>query len=246
VPLPELIKVEAKFTTGSAVPLPEREREALAVDGPGQVGRVAALFLEDARDEGRWLLVDATAIRERDAASARLGREALRRMGRTQPHLGELRAHLDAGFPRFLQGFLDEALEGHDALVAALGSLHASGALERRLPDWDVLDSEHRGNLRTLVERHGESGAGRILQDLLAYAIASAGYGKVVNNAVGVPDFVVSGLASAERVHLSVSAGEAAELARLCRLGGNEELARLVEGAAMSGAKAVSKTGSDR
>jgi hypothetical protein len=60
---------------------------------------------------------------------------------------------------------------------------------------------------------------------------------------VGVPDFVVSGLASAERVHLSVSAGEAAELARLCRLGGNEELARLVEGAAMSGAKAVSKTG---
>jgi hypothetical protein len=142
------------------VPLPEREREALAVDGPGQVGLVAALFLEDARDEGRWLLVDATAIRERDAASARLGREALRRMGRTQPHLGELRAHLDAGFPRFLQGFLDEALEGHDALVAALGSLHASGALERRLPDWDVLDSEHRGNLRTLVERHGESGAG--------------------------------------------------------------------------------------
>ena len=36
-----------------AVPLPDRERAALAVDGPDDVGLVAALFFGDGGDDGR-------------------------------------------------------------------------------------------------------------------------------------------------------------------------------------------------
>jgi hypothetical protein len=42
-----------------------------------------------------------------------------------------------------------------------------------------------------LVDRHGEHEAGRVAQLLLAYLIALAGFTRVTNNAVGVPDFVL-------------------------------------------------------
>ncbi|MGC4120457.1 MAG: hypothetical protein QM765_38935 [Myxococcales bacterium] len=232
--LPALVKVEAKFTTGTGVPLPGREREALRVDGLGQLGLVAALFLDggDDDDEARWLLVDAAQIRERDAASVHLSRAALRQMSRLQPApVDALRAHLDERFRRVLQGFLDEALAGHEALVTELAARHAVGTLGARLPQWHVLDCEHRANLAALVERHGESGAGRVLQDLLAYTLALAGYPNVVNNPVGVPDFVVSGLQapSSSRVLVELRLDEARELAALCRRGGNDSLAAIVE-----------------
>src|SRR5262249_49739084 len=55
------------------------------------------------------------------------------------------------------------------------------------------LGMEHRAAIARFVERHGEAEAGRLVHDMLGYAIASAGYSKITVNPIGVPDFVLEG-----------------------------------------------------
>jgi hypothetical protein len=241
--LPSAIRAEVKLTTGAGVALAARELDALAVPDAGAVGLVAALFVGGERDrDGRWILVDAAEYRgRRDGVSA--ARSALGATARGQRWLDPLRRHVDELWPAFLQAFSDVAEEGHAALVAELERLHGAGRLRDALPRERVLGVEHAAATRRLVSFHGESNAGRIAQDLLAYVLAAAGYRKVTLNPVGVPDFVLEDLAGSEhsdRVTLSLSSADAERLAALCRAGGDERLARAVE-AALGTAAAASR-----
>ena len=57
--LPKTLRVEAKFTTGTLITIPKREREALIGHDPEVVGAVAALFWSGGWDaDGRWSIVD--------------------------------------------------------------------------------------------------------------------------------------------------------------------------------------------
>jgi hypothetical protein len=157
---------------------------------------------------------------------------------RTQPWLDALRHHVDELWPPFLWAFADVADHGHAALVSELEALHAEGRLRDRLPRHNVLGVEHAAALKTLIRSHGESDAGRIAQDLLAYLIALAGYRKVTLNPVGVPDFTVEERAGddpRERVVLSLPRSDAERVAALLRASGDEALARAVESAVQKG-----------
>jgi hypothetical protein len=233
MPLPSLIKAEVKLTTGSGVSLSARELEALAVGDPSAAGLVAAIFWgQDREVDGRWVIVDAGWFRGRRGETVSATRPALAGAARSQPWLDAVRAHVDARWPAFLDGFKDEALEGHAALVEALARTHREATVAERLPAHPILAAEHRATVGELLARHGESDAGRIVQDLLAYLLADAGYRKVTNNPVGVPDFVLAELAgpaaAARTVHLALTEDEAERLLGLCRASGELELARVV------------------
>lgn len=231
--LPSSIKAEVKLTTGGGITLAARELDALAVTAPNAVGLVAALFVGDDRErDGRWVLVDAADYHGRKGESVSAARSALLATAGTQRRMDPLRRHVDDLWPAFLQAFVDVAERGHAALVAELDALHRAGALRERFPRDRVLSVEHRATVRRLVSEHGESDAGRLAQDLLAYLLAIVGYRKVTLNAVGVPDFVLEDhVASVElhRVTLSLPRADAERVAAACRAAGEERLALEVE-----------------
>jgi hypothetical protein len=226
--LPLTVKCEAKVTTGKGVQVAARELEALAGD-ERTAGVLACLFwCGDRRLDGHWLLVDAARLRAPYGGTLSMTKDALADAAGASASLEALRRHVDDRWTGFLDAFRDEALAGHAALVAALARGHADGTTAARLPVHRVLEVEHRATIAALLEAHGESGVGRLLQDLLAYVVAFAGYRQVTNNPVGVPDFVVSDLDAAAgggRVVVELSAVEAERILSLCRSAGDEQLA---------------------
>ncbi len=237
--LPSTIKAEVKLTTASAVQVSARELDALKVADPTAAGLLAVLFWCGDRElDGSWVIVDASRIRDRQAESFSATKAALLLASRARDGLGELRRHVDGNWPAFLDAFKDEALQDHTTLIEALAHCHRKGLVAERLPKHTILAAEHRATVKQIIEMQGESDAGRIMQDLLAYLIAFAGYREVTNNAVGVPDFVLSdpissadvtGSASHERtVVVELTHGEAERLLDLCRSAGDDELERAV------------------
>ncbi len=231
--LPTTIKAEVKLTTGGGVSLAARELDALEVSDPGAVGLLAVLFVGGDRElDGRWTIVDAADYHGRNGDSVSVARSPLVATARTQRWLDPLRRHVDDLWPAFLQAFVGAAERGHAELVAELDGLHRDGRLRERLPRDRVLGIEHLATVKDLVRRHGESDAGRLAQDLLAYLLALAGYRKVTLNAVGVPDFVLedcTGAELAQRVTVSLVRLDAERVAAHCRAAGDERLARTVE-----------------
>jgi hypothetical protein len=236
--LPAVVKAEVKLTTIGRVGLDARELRALDVPGGG-LGLVAVLFAGgDPDDDARWVLLDAAAWHGRRGESVSAAQSVLAAVARGQRHLDPLRRHVDAAWPRFLVAFREAAEQGHAALVAALAAAHDAGETEGLLPQDPVLGYERREAVRALVERHGESDAGRLAQDLLAYVLALAGWRKVTLNPVGVPDFVleqprptagVAARVAASDVTLTLRRGEAERVLALCRAAGEEDLAGALE-----------------
>ncbi len=231
--LPAILKAEVKLTTGVGASVSARELGALDVqDGEG-LGVVAVLFLGGDRDaDGRWILVDASAWRGRMGETVSAARSVLAATARTQPWLDGLRRHVDELWPPFLDAFRDAAELGHAAIVEALERAHAEGTTRDLLPHHRLLVTEHRAAVHALVDHHGESDAGRIAQDLLAYLIALAGYRKVTLNPVGVPDVVLEDRVSTELpggVTLTLRREEADRMLALCRAAGEHDLARALE-----------------
>lgn len=193
-----MLRVECKFTTGRAISLPRRELEALYVQRENEAGIIAALFWHGAADpNGRWVLVDAKeSIRPGRAAAVSFGFKDLVRLDRTQVWLAGIREHVAENWRPFLAAFSELSLEGHDALCAALGALHAEGKLRDQVEPYrgEVLEVDHRNSIQTIVRQLGESVAGHVFQDLFAYLLGMAGYRTVRMNAVGVPDIELEGL----------------------------------------------------
>src|SRR6266540_2959104 len=231
--LPTTIKAEVKLTTGGGVSLAARELDALEVSDPGAVGLLAVLFVGGDRElDGRWTIVDASDYHGRNGDSVSAARSVLVATARTQRWLDPLRRHVDDLWPAFLHAFVDAAERGHAELVAELDSLHRQGRLRERLPRDRVLGIEHVATVKDLVRHHGESDAGRLAQDLLAYLLALAGYRKVTLNAVGVPDFVLEGCTVGDpvkHVMISLVRTDAERVVALCRAAGDERLALAVE-----------------
>jgi hypothetical protein len=231
---PSKIKAEVKLTTGGGVSLAARELDALAVSDPGAVGLVAVLFVGADRDfDGRWTIVDAADFHGRNGESVSAARSVLVATARTQRWLDPLRRHVDELWPPFLQAFADVAERGHTKLVAELDTLHRTGGLRERLPRDRVLGVEHLATVKELVRRHGESDAGRLAQDLIAYLLTLAGYRKVTLNPVGVPDFVLDDCAvltaPCSACRFSLPRSDAERVVALCRAAGDERLAATME-----------------
>jgi hypothetical protein len=237
--LPSTIKAEVKLTTASGVQVSSRELEALKVADPTAAGLLAVLFwCGDREVDGSWVIVDASRLRDRQAESLSATKAALQLASRAHDGLGELRRHVEGYWPAFLDAFKDEALRNHAALVDALAHCHREGLVAERLPRHAILAAEHRATIEQIIEVQGESDAGRIMQDLLAYLLAFAGYRGVTNNAVGVPDFVLTdpsrnvavatSIGSEGTVVVELTHNEAERLLDLCRSAGDDELARAV------------------
>ena len=229
--LPDTLLIEVKFTTGMAVPVPARELMALRATGDHATGLLAALFWCGDRElDGYWLVTDAAdLLRQCSGGTLSVPRQDMLRAGRSQPWLAPLREHLRDKWPPFLQAFLGDALDGHESLLAGLRRRHGESALAAQLPDYRILEAEHRQAVQQIVDRHGERVAGHIFQDLLAYLVSLCGYREVTVNPVGVPDVSLTDLVGAEtdngQVHLGpFSLAEARRLVDHCRATGDNEL----------------------
>lgn len=250
--LPSLIKAEAKLTTGDSVSISAREVEALKVDREDATGILAAIFVGGDRDaDGQWVILDAAVWLGRQSDSVSAARHVLVSLSRTQPWLEDLRRYVDRLWPAFLDGWKTSADRGHEELLAELARSHREGTLLSRLPTHQVLAVEHRRCIGDLVEQHGESDAGRLTQDMLAYLIASAGYASVTNNPVGVPDFVLTGLAGpVGRISVMLDNDDLRLLVKLCDQSGETDLAARLQQAlsragGASGRSAETKTPDD-
>ncbi len=231
--LPSVLRVEVKFTTGTTISVPRREREALLRSDRAAVGAVAALFWCGERAvDGRWFIVDAAeSFRSSDAGATSLGVHDLRRIEKTQPWLAGVRDHVEHTWPAFLAAFGQQALSGHEALQEELSTLHRAGKLAEHVVDTDVLEFEHRSTVKAIIDQDGAAVAGHIFQDLLAYLLALAGYKTVRTNPIGVPDIEVSDLARADTdvVRLELSQQQVEALIRLARNAGDAALAESLE-----------------
>lgn len=225
--LPSLLKAEVKLTTGAHISVATRELEALAVEVDEAAGIVAAIFVGGEPEvDGRWVIVDATSWRDRAGQSVSATHSALVALARMQPRLAPLRTYVDEMWPIFFAGWKDVAARGHEELLVELGRAHREGTIGHRLPRYEVLNVEHRDSFAKLVDNHGEHEAGRLAQDLLAYVIAFAGYGRITNNPIGVPDFVLEGRRNRPAgVTLTLTEGEAARFLRICVSAGESVLA---------------------
>jgi len=231
--LPSVLRVEVKFTTGTTISIPRREREALLRSNRAAVGAVAALFWcgEHAVD-GRWFIVDAEeSFRSSGSETTSLGVHDLRRIEKTQPWLAGVRDHVERTWPAFLAAFGQLALAGHDALQNELSALHESGRLAEHVLGADVLELEHRNSVKAIIDRHGAAVAGHVFQDLLAYLLVLAGYATVHTNPIGVPDIEVSDPAGevADLVSLELRREQVEALIRLARKVGDVALAENLE-----------------
>lgn len=242
--LPSAVRVECKFTTGSSVALPRRELEALEVHEKGAVGVIAVLFWNGTPDpNGRWLLVDAKeAVRPGGAACASFAERDLVRLDRTQRWLNGLRQHAAENWRPFLAAFVELSRSGHDALRAELRELHDSGNLRAQVDRHrdDVLEVDHRASVQAIVDELGESVAGHVFQDLLAYLLGMAGYRTVRMNAVGVPDIELTDLAGGgrdERISVSLSRDELERALALAQAADDTTLLDALRGSICRGRK---------
>lgn len=231
--LPATLKAEAKLTTGDGVSVAARELVALEVPGGG-VGIVAVLLVGGGPDEdGRWVIVDAAAWSGRSGESVSAARSVLAKLARGQRHLDRLRQHVDETWPRFLVAFREPAESGHGALVEALQAAHRDGTTRDLLPVDPVLGYERREAVHALLAQHGESDAGRLAQDFLAYVLSFAGWRKVTLNAVGVPDFVleepVAERAAGQHVTITLPREDVERAAARLRAAGEDALAVALE-----------------
>ena len=235
MPWPNTIRIEVKSTTGEAVPLPAREFDALATRSDEEAGILAVLFwCGDRSVDGRWLIADAEdAFRKNATQTISVSRQNMQRAHRGQAWLSELKGHIDGLWPAFLQGFLDDAMSGHEALCRVLADCHEHGTVGERLPGHRVLETDHRDSVDQIIRHFGESNAGHIFQDLFAYLVGHAGYSEVLLNAVGVPDITVSGFRQSKAVEQDIDLGRLPEpdvqrLLSHCRAAGDEGLANLL------------------
>jgi len=228
-----VLRVEVKFTTGTTISVPRREREALVNSDCTTVGAVAALFWCGERAvSGRWFIVDAAeSFRSSSGDSTSLGVHDLRRIEKAQPWLAGVREHVERTWPAFLSTFRQSALSGHDALQKELFELHESGRLAEYLVGPGVLEIEHRDTVQEIVDRHGAAVAGHLFQDLLAYVLVLAGYATVHTNPIGVPDIEVSDVLSTndQRIRIDLSREQVQILVHLAREAGDAELAAHLE-----------------
>jgi hypothetical protein len=235
MPWPDTIRIEVKSTTGEAVPLPARELEALSTRSDEEVGIVAVLFWCGNRSvDGRWLIADAEdSFRKNASQTITVSRQNMQRAHRGQTWLAELKAHVDAVWPAFLQGFHGDAMSGHEALCRVLADCHEHGTIGERLPSHRVLETDHRDSVDQIIRHFGESNAGHIFQDLFAYLVGYAGYSEVLLNAVGVPDITISGFRRSIAVEQDIDLGKLPEsdvqrLLSHCKSAGDEDLVNLL------------------
>ena len=226
---PKALRIEVKFTTGTAIAIPKRERESLLSKDQDVVGVIAALFWCGKRDvDGRWFIVDAAeSFRAAPSDGGSLDVRDLRRLEKGQAWLAGLRDYTEKTWPAFLRAFHDEALAGHEALCAELEDLRRSGKLQERVTKEPVLDLEHRNAVRAIVDSLGAAVSGHIFQDLLAYLLALAGYNRVQINPVGVPDVEVSeflGHSTTDVISLTLTRNQADRLVQLSKAAGEDEL----------------------
>lgn len=225
---PKALRIEAKFTTGTTIAIPQREREALLSKDQDVVGVIAALFWCGKRDvDGRWFIVDAAeSFRSGPGDGGSLGVQDLQRIEKGQAWLAGVRHHVEQTWPPFLRAFRDEALVGHEVLCTELRDLKRVGRLRERVAEDPVLELEHRNGVRAIVDSHGAAIAGHIFQDLLAYLLTLAGYDRVQINPIGVPDIEVSefrGDLSSDLVTLTLTRAQADRLVKLCQAAGEDD-----------------------
>lgn len=196
--LPSALRVECKFTTSHTINLSRRELEALYIQRGNEAGIVAVLFWHGTTDpNGRWLLVDAKeSVRLGSGSAVSLSSRDLERLDRTQKWLYGIREYVAEYWRPFLAAFWKLSLEGHSRLCTELSTLHADGKLRDQVEDYcgSVIDIDHRNAIDVIVRQLGESGAGRVFQDLFAYLLGMAGYRIVNINPTGVPDIDLMGL----------------------------------------------------
>jgi hypothetical protein len=227
---PKALRVEAKFTTGTTIAVPKREREALLSKDQDVVGVIAALFWSGTREvDGRWFIVDAAeSFRSGPAEGGSFGVQDLQRIAKGQAWLAGVRDHVEQMWPPFLRAFQDETLAGHEALCIHLEELKRVGRLRERVTKDPVLELEHRNAIRAIVDTHGAAVAGHIFQDLLAYLLVLAGYDRVQINPIGVPDIEVSEFRDdlgSNLVTITLTREQADVLVRLCQAAGEDKLA---------------------
>jgi hypothetical protein len=232
--LPKALKVESKFTTGTAIAIPARELQALTTKDPDVFGVVATLFWSGQRDtDGIWFLIDAaesftTTKIEQVSLSAR----DIQRIAKSQSWLEPVRAHIHKWWRPFLLAYLDEALQGHAVLLAELRELHAGRRLAERMSKEKFLAVEHRSAIEAIIESHGPSVAGHIFQDLLAYLLGLAGYQTVRINPIGVPDIEVTDLDTSRArrgVSVLLTRQQLNTMLAICQSSGELELAALLK-----------------
>jgi len=226
---PKALRIESKFTTGTTIAIPQREREALLSKDQDVVGVIAALFWCGKRDvDGRWFIVDAAeSFRSGPTDGGSLGVQDLQRIEKGQAWLAGVRHHIEQTWPPFRRAFRDEALVGHEALRTELKELNRLGRLQERLAADPVLELEHRNAVCEILDHHGAAVAGHIFQDLLAYLLALAGYKRVQINPIGVPDIEVSDFRSdviSDLVTLTLTREQLDRLVKLCQAAGESEL----------------------
>ena len=194
-------------------------------------GVIAVLFWNGTADpNGRWLLVDAReSLRVGSAAAASFRARDLVRLDRGQSWLAGLREHVAENWRPFLAAFAELSVLGHEALSTELAELHKSGKIREHVDGHraDVLEVDHRNSVQTIVDQLGESVAGHVFQDLLAYLLGMAGYRTVRMNAVGVPDIELSDLAGVgleERFLVSLSRAQMERVIELAQAAGDSSL----------------------
>lgn len=230
---PKALRVEAKFTTGTTIAVPKREREALLSKDQDVVGVIAALFWCGTREvDGRWFIVDAAeSFRSGPAEGGSFGVQDLQRIAKGQAWLAGVRHHVEQTWPPFLRAFHDEALAGHEALCIQMEDLKKVGRLQERLTKDPVLELEHRNAVRAIIDTHGAAVAGHVFQDLLAYLLVLAGYDRVQINPIGVPDIEVSdfqGDPGSDFVTITLTRQQIDLLMKLCRAAGEANLAEVL------------------
>lgn len=230
---PKALRIEVKFTTGTTIVLPARERESLLSKDQNVVGVIAALFWCGKRDvDGRWFIVDASeSFRTGPSDGGSLDVLDLQRLEKGQAWLAGLRDFIGRTWPSFLRGFHDEALAGHEVLKTELERLKRLGRMQQRVTKDSVLELEHRNAVREIVESLGPSVSGHIFQDLLAYLLALAGYNRVQINPVGIPDIEVSEFvdhSDVKLVTLTLTQDQADRLVELSKIAGDDELANVL------------------
>jgi hypothetical protein len=164
------------------------------------------------------------------AQSIAVSKKHMQRADRGQNWLADLKEHVDDLWPAFLHCFLDDAMQGHETLCKVLQDCHQHDTVAKRLPTHRVLETDHRDAVDRIINHFGESNAGHIFQDLFAYLVGHAGYSKVLLNAVGVPDIIVSGFHGKDSLDREIDLGrfsisDVRQLLSNCLLAGDDSLA---------------------
>jgi hypothetical protein len=227
---PSKLKVEAKTTSAAAVPVSVRELRALRAADIAETGILAVLFRSPGRAGSQWILVDVQEFVDDTNTVRTFEREHLLRIAQRQPWLDDLRGHVAREWPRFLVAFEEWARQGHIPLFREIERLHRAGRLPEFLPADPVLEFDRARTLDSIMDSLGDKEAGRVLQDLLAYTMATAGYRQITNNPTGVPDFVLENPVGGEgeRCVLELSRADALRLAEWSERAGDAGLAQSI------------------